>query len=216
MHTAGWKADVDIRGKRVALIGTGASAGQLGPAITDKVEHLTVFQRSKHWVLFNPHYTAKVSKGDKWALKHIPYFAEWFRFRAYWFASDGLYANVTIDPEWPHQDISVSAQNDAVRQYCLSHLSRELEGRPDLIAKLTPDFPVFSKRIVLDGGWLAMMKRNNVSPDRIYLGQWHRDARWSRDSCGYHCFRHRLQCCQDDRKFVCHRERRPKSGRGVG
>jgi 4-hydroxyacetophenone monooxygenase len=163
MHTAGWKRHVDIEGKRVALIGTGASAGQLGPAIADKVGQLTVYQRSKHWVLNNPHYAAKVDDSVKWALRHIPYFAEWFRFRAYWFASDGLYANVTIDPEWPNQDVSISANNEAVRQYCLYHMATVLEGRPDLIEKLTPDFPVFSKRIVLDGGWLAMMKRDNVA-----------------------------------------------------
>lgn len=163
MHTAAWKPEVDIRGKRVALIGTGASAGQLGPEIAGQVEHLTVYQRSKHWVLFNPHYAAKVDDSVKWALRHIPYFAEWFRFRAYWFASDGLYANVTIDPEWPNQELSISANNEAVRQYCLYHMSNVLEGRPDLIEKLTPDFPVFSKRIMLDGGWLAMLTRDNVT-----------------------------------------------------
>jgi len=163
MHTAGWDPKVDVTGKRVALIGTGASAGQLGPAIVDKVAHLTVYQRSKHWVLYNPAYAAKVSEETKWALRHIPFFAEWFRFRAYWFGSDGLYPNVQIDPEWPHQDRSISARNDLIRNYCLSHMNTVLEGRPDLIEKLTPDFPVFSKRIVLDGGWLAMMRRDNVS-----------------------------------------------------
>jgi 4-hydroxyacetophenone monooxygenase len=163
MHTAGWKPEVDIAGKRVAIIGTGASAGQLGPAIANKVAQLTVFQRSKHWVLNNPHYGAKVPDEVKWALRHIPYYAEWFRFRAYWFASDGLYANVTIDPEWPDQHLSVSANNEAVRQYCMYHIQTVLEGRPDLIEKMTPDFPVFSKRIVLDGGWLAMLKRDNVA-----------------------------------------------------
>jgi len=163
MHTAGWDPKVDVTGKRVALIGTGASAGQLGPAIAGKVGHLTVYQRSKHWVLYNPSYGDKVSEETKWALRHIPYFAEWFRFRAYWFGSDGLYPNVEIDPAWPHQDRSISARNDLIRNYCLSHMHQVLEGRPDLIEKLTPDFPVFSKRIVLDGGWLAMMRRDNVS-----------------------------------------------------
>ena len=46
MHTAGWNPNVDLTGKRVALIGTGASAGQLAPAIVDRVAHLTVFQRT--------------------------------------------------------------------------------------------------------------------------------------------------------------------------
>jgi 4-hydroxyacetophenone monooxygenase len=162
MHTAGWKPEVDLTGKRVALIGTGASAAQLGPAIVDQVAHLTVFQRSKHWVLNNPDYAKRVDDGVKWALRHIPFFAEWFRFRAYWFASDSLYPNVKVDPNWPQPEISVSAQNEAARQYCLYHMNTQLEGRPDLIEKLLPDYPVFSKRIVLDGGWLAMMRREHV------------------------------------------------------
>lgn len=162
MHTAGWNPRVDLTGKRVALIGTGASAGQLAPAIVDRVAHLTVFQRSKHWVLNNPDYAKRVDDGVKWALRHIPFFAEWFRFRAYWFASDSLFANVQVDPEWPHQETSVSAANDAARQYCLYHMNNVLGDRPDLLEKLTPDYPVFSKRIVLDGGWLATLKRPHV------------------------------------------------------
>lgn len=161
MHTANWNPAVDLKGKRVALIGTGASGAQVGPAIAPDVAHLTVFQRSKHWVM--PNVRVPVTDGVKWALRHIPHYAPWFRFRAYWFAADGLFANVQIDPDWPHQDRSVSAHNDGIREYCLANLRNQLGDRPDLLEKLTPDYPVFAKRIVMDIGWLAMMKRDNVS-----------------------------------------------------
>ena len=51
MHTARWDHDVDLRGKRVAIIGTGASAVQVIPTIAPEVEHLTVFQRTPIWCL---------------------------------------------------------------------------------------------------------------------------------------------------------------------
>lgn len=163
MHTAGWKPEVSLEGKRVALIGTGASGAQVGPAVAAVAAQLTVFQRSKHWVLFNPEMNHRVPEGARWAMRHIPYYLTWFRFRVYWLAADGLFANVLKDPSWPHQDQSVSAHNEGVRQYCLGYLRTKLAARPDLLEKLTPDYPVFSKRIVLDAGWIDMMLRDNVT-----------------------------------------------------
>lgn len=179
MHTANWDTSVDVTGKRVALIGTGASGAQVGPAIAPIVEHLTVFQRSKHWVL--PNVRVPVTDGVKWALQHIPHYAQWFRFRAYWFAADGLFANVQIDPEWPHQDRSVSAHNDGIREYCLGNLQSQLADRPDLLEKMTPDYPVFSKRIVMDIGWVAMMRRDNVSLETAGIERITEDAIVTRD-----------------------------------
>jgi len=163
MHTAAWNPDVSLTGKRIALIGTGASGAQVGPAAAAQAAHLTVFQRSKHWVLFNPEMNHAVPEGAKWAMKHIPHYLTWFRFRVYWTAADGLFANVLKDPNWTQSDLSISAHNEAVRQYCLGYLQTKLGGRPDLLEKLTPDYPVFGKRIVLDAGWIDMMVRDNVT-----------------------------------------------------
>jgi len=163
MHTATWDPSIDLTGKRVAVIGTGASAAQLVPAIADKVDQLTVFMRSRHWVIFNGEVMSDVTEGVKFALRHIPFYREWFRFRVYWFAADGLFANVLIDPEWPNDSPSVSALNEGIRQYALGHLHAKFADRPDLIEKLTPDFPIFSKRIIIDGGWFDALKRDNVA-----------------------------------------------------
>jgi 4-hydroxyacetophenone monooxygenase len=65
-HTAQWERDFDWRGKRVAMIGTGASGHQVGPSIAPDVERLMIFQRSPHWVVANPNYHEGVSKGKKW------------------------------------------------------------------------------------------------------------------------------------------------------
>jgi len=163
MHTAAWDSAVDIKGKRVAVIGTGASAAQLVPAIAGDVGQLTVFMRSKHWVIYNPEIMAEVTPGVKHALRYIPHYREWFRFRIYWFAADGLFPNVLKDPDWPVDSPSVSAVNEGMRQYALAHMAHKFADRPDLLEKLTPDFPIFSKRIIMDGGWFDALKRDNVA-----------------------------------------------------
>jgi 4-hydroxyacetophenone monooxygenase len=165
MHTAGWDPQVDLKGKRVAVIGTGASAAQLVPAIADEVSQLTVFQRSKHWVLNNPDINVTVNDNVRFALRNIPHYKEWFRFRVYWFTGDGLYGNVRMEADWPNKDVSISAQNDAVRNYALHYIKTKLADRPDLIEKIVPDYPIFGKRIVLDadGGWLDTLVKPNVT-----------------------------------------------------
>lgn len=151
-HTATWDSSTDLKGKRVGIIGTGASAAQFIPAVADDVGELHVFQRSRHWVMPTPAGEDVVSDGVKFAMRHIPHYLEWYRFRIYWYAADGLYPNVLLDPEWPKDSPSVSAVNEAMRQFAIGHIERSFPDRPDLREKLTPDFPVFSKRIILDRG----------------------------------------------------------------
>lgn len=163
LHTATWDPAIDLAGKRVAVIGTGASGSQVVAAIAGKVADLTVFMRSRHWALYNPEIANEVSPGMKFALRHIPHFREWFRFRAYWFAADGLFPNVLKDPDWPADSPSVSAVNEGMRQYAVAHIDAKFAERPDLKAKLTPDIPIFSKRIILDNGWYDALLRDNVT-----------------------------------------------------
>jgi len=163
VHTAAWPSDLDVAGKRVAVIGTGASSAQLVGAIAPKVQQLTVFQRTKHWVIFNPEIAHEVSDGMTWALANIPMFKEWFRFRVYWSAADGLFSNVLQDPAWAGNELAVSESNEMIRQYALMYLNGKFADRPDLIEKLTPDFPIFSKRIILDNGWYDALLRDNVN-----------------------------------------------------
>jgi len=152
LHTATWDTSLDLKGKRVGVIGTGASAAQLIPAIAKDVSELYVFQRSRHWVMPSPAGDDEVTKGVKFAMRHIPHYLEWFRFRIYWYAADGLYPNVLLDPEWPEDSPSVSAVNEGMRKFAVGYIDKMFAERPDLKEKLTPDFPVFSKRIILDRG----------------------------------------------------------------
>jgi len=161
-HTAQWDKDFDWRGKRVAMIGTGASGHQVGPTIAPEVERLMIFQRSPHWVVPNPNYHAGVSEGKKWALANVPFYLRWYRFQLFWAFADGLHAALKVDPDWPDQRRSLNALNEKHRRFMERHMRAELEDRPDLLAKVIPDYPAYGKRILIDNHWFRMLKRDNV------------------------------------------------------
>lgn len=161
-HTARW-GDIDLRGKRVAVIGTGASSMQVCTTIAPEVKHLTVFQRTPHWILPNPMSDKEVPEGARWAMRHVPHYANWQRLMTYWTGADNVYPVAVVDPDWSMPDVSVSAPNEKRRQMLLKYIDDELEGRPDLIEKVTPRYPVMGKRIILDAGWYRMLRRDNVS-----------------------------------------------------
>lgn len=161
-HTARWEAGHDLAGKRVAMIGTGATGMQTGPAIAGEVGRLTIFQRSPHWVIANPNYHRTVGPGKKWVLEHIPYYARWYRFQLFWGFSDGIHAALQVDPEWPHPERSLNGVNDRFRANMIRHMERELDGDPELLAKVVPDYPPYGKRMLMDNHWYKMLKRDNV------------------------------------------------------
>ena len=70
MHSAEWRPELDYQGKRVAVIGTGASAFQIVSSIAGDVERLVVFQRSASWMFANPHYQ-QVLVSDELAPRHL-------------------------------------------------------------------------------------------------------------------------------------------------
>jgi len=161
-HTAQWNKDFDWRGKRVAMIGTGASGHQVGPSIAPDVARLMIFQRSPHWVVPNPNYHEGVSAGKKWALANIPFYLRWYRFQLFWGFADGLHAALQVDPDWPDPARSLNALNAKHRRFMEKHMRSELADRPDLLAKVVPDYPAYGKRILIDNHWFRMLKRDNV------------------------------------------------------
>jgi 4-hydroxyacetophenone monooxygenase len=161
-HTAQWDKNFDWRAKRVAMIGTGASGHQVGPSIAPAVERLTIFQRSPHWVVPNPNYHEGVSEGKKWALANIPFYLRWYRFQLFWGFADGLHEALKVDPEWPDPQHSLNALNEKHRRFMEKHMRGELHDRPDLLAKVIPDYPAYGKRILIDNHWFRMLKRPNV------------------------------------------------------
>ena len=162
-HTARWRHDVDLAGKCVAVIGTGATAFQVIPEIAPKVEKLLVFQRSAPWLGPTPNYHDKVADGKKWLLEHVPFYDKWYRFWLFWTLTDGILDAVAVDPSWNDTSRSVSPMNEMLRVMLIEKMREQIPARPDLLEKVTPDYPFGSKRSVRDNGvYLAALARDNV------------------------------------------------------
>jgi 4-hydroxyacetophenone monooxygenase len=161
-HSSAWQHEHDLKGKRVAIIGNGASANQIVPAIAPEVGELRVFQRSPQWGLFNPNYFKTVTDGKRWLLEHVPGYQKWYRLFQFWKLADGLFPAQRIDPAWPHQDRSISEFNDSIRVAFTDYITQELAGDAQMLSKCLPDYPPFGKRILIDNGWWRTLRRDNV------------------------------------------------------
>ncbi len=162
-HSARWRHDVDLTGKRVAVIGTGASAFQFVPEIAPKVGHLDVFQRTPPWPLPGPTYHDAVPEGKKWLLEHVPFYGKWYRFWLFWTLTDGFYEAVKTDPDWKGGPEAVGEVNAGLRAMIVESIRAQAADRPDLLEKLIPAYPIGGKRALVDNGvWIEALKRDHV------------------------------------------------------
>jgi 4-hydroxyacetophenone monooxygenase len=161
-HTARWDHSVDLTGRNVVMIGTGASGMQIGPSIAPSVGHLTIFQRSAHWAVYNANYHKAVGAGKTAALKLIPFYAKWYRFQLLWASSDGLHASLHVDPEWVTPDQSLNETNQKFRDTLVAYISDQVNGDESLIKKVVPPYPPYGKRMLRDNYWYKMLTRDNV------------------------------------------------------
>ena len=162
-HSAEWDHSVDLTGKRVGVIGSGASAFQFVPIISEQAADVTVFQRTAPWVVPSPDYFKDVPAGKHWLLNHVPTYAKWFRFSMFWRSAEGLMEGVAVDEGWNKPEVSVGQQNDVLREMLVGNLKAHFEDHPDLLEKCTPNYPPGAKRALVDDGkWLTTLKKDNV------------------------------------------------------
>jgi 4-hydroxyacetophenone monooxygenase len=162
LHSALWSERINIDGKRVAVVGTGATAMQLVPSIADRVASVTVYQRSAQWSRPVAGYSDPITDGAQWLLANLPFYVQWYRFNMFWRYGDGLLPFLRKDPAWPHPHRAVNKGNDRHRQELTEFILSELKDRPDLIEKCVPTYPPYGKRILLDNGWFKTLTKPNV------------------------------------------------------
>jgi 4-hydroxyacetophenone monooxygenase len=161
-HTADWRDDVELTGKRVAVVGAGASGFQLVPAIAERTEHVDVYQRTPQWMAPNVNYHEPTGEGAKWAIRHLPYYGRWLRFVSWWPITDAAQQRVMIDPDWDTGGKSCSEANHAIRELFIAWM-RSFTDDEELLAKVTPDYPPMGKRTLQDNGtWLRTLQRDDV------------------------------------------------------
>jgi 4-hydroxyacetophenone monooxygenase len=163
-HSARWDHTVDLRGKRVAVIGTGASAAQFIPIVAEQAAQLFIFQRTPNWLMPTLEYHDDVPAGQRSLLTHLPYYSQWYRFWLFWRYAEGMLPRVAVDPSWSGNGRSVSAANDELRELFSMWLTMTVGDRADLMEKVQPQYPPGAKRMVRDNGvWAATLSRHNVA-----------------------------------------------------
>jgi 4-hydroxyacetophenone monooxygenase len=161
-HTSRWPDGFDLRGKRVAVIGTGATGYQMIPELALEAEHVTVFQRTPQWLVPSPGYRSPFPPQVGWLDRNLPFHTNFMRLKA---STGGDFSkNVEIDPDFedPH---SLSPINAAMRERAVDFLKSKLAD-PKLVEIMTPGHPVFSARpIIVDPQYsiLDAIQRDNVT-----------------------------------------------------
>ncbi|MCU1380423.1 MAG: hapE, partial [Acidimicrobiales bacterium] len=162
-HSARWDHDVDLTGKRVAVIGTGASSVQFIPRVAEVAEHLTVFQRTPPWLLPVAYYEDDLPDGVRWLLRHVPQYGRWDRLWVFARTQEGLLPLAEVDPDWEPKDRSVGPLNDMLRGM-LALYYESVFPDAELRDKVLPTYPPVAKRVVLDNGtYPAALQRPNVT-----------------------------------------------------
>jgi 4-hydroxyacetophenone monooxygenase len=162
-HTARWPENRDVSGQDVAVIGNGASAMQLVPAIAPTVRSLTIFQRSAHWIAPFEKFQQPVPSPVRRLIQEVPPYARWYRARLGWLFNDKMYPLLKRDPAWPHPDRAMNAHSDRYRQTLTEYIKSELGDRIDLLEAVLPTYPPGGKRLLLDNGWYKTLQRHNVT-----------------------------------------------------
>jgi len=163
-HTARWPDDADLRGKRVAVIGTGCTGYQLIPEIVPDAAHVTVFQRTPQWLFPVPGYLSPTPPQLLWLDRNLPFHTNFMRFRTFYGAGPDFVRMFDIDPNFkdPH---SVSEVNKAARERSIEFLRSKLDD-PKLVEIMTPNHPVWSARpVVVDPEYciLDALQADNVT-----------------------------------------------------
>jgi cation diffusion facilitator CzcD-associated flavoprotein CzcO len=154
MHTSRWDHDVDLAGKRVGIIGTGASAVQVIPAIAPQVEQLTVFQRTPIWCLPKP--DRPLGRRERWVLEHVP----GARLGARLLSQAFVELNFPLAAHF----YGVVPLADRGEKIARKFLEQQVHD-PVVRDKLTPRYGLGCKRPSFHNEYLAAFNRDNVALD---------------------------------------------------
>jgi cation diffusion facilitator CzcD-associated flavoprotein CzcO len=147
-HSARWRHDYDVAGKRIAVIGTGASAIQFVPEIRKTAAQVTVFQRTPPWVL--PHSNRRITGFERMLYRRVPALQRVPRAFVYW--SRELFVTGLL------RNSRMLARLEAVAR---RHLERQVRD-PELRAKVMPDYRPGCKRLLLSNDWYPALQAPNV------------------------------------------------------
>ncbi|MGQ0618556.1 MAG: flavin-containing monooxygenase [Panacagrimonas sp.] len=147
-HSARWDKDYDFAGKRVAVIGTGASAIQFVPAIAPQVKYLDLYQRTPPWVMSKP--DRAMTAVEKTLFKFLPATQKLFRGGIYWWMESRV-LGLAVDPR----------AMKLAEAWAKLYIRRSIKD-PKLRKKVTPDYTLGCKRILMSDEYYPALTRDNV------------------------------------------------------
>jgi cation diffusion facilitator CzcD-associated flavoprotein CzcO len=147
-HSAQWNHDYDLVGKRVAVVGTGASAIQFVPEIAPDVAELTMFQRTPPWIMPKPDHP--MPGWSKKLFKHVPGVQRLYRNALYWFLE------VRAIGFNGHPALMKAGETIAKR-----HIAEHVKD-PELRRKVTPGYTMGCKRVLISNDYYPTLTRDNV------------------------------------------------------
>ena len=147
-HSQQWDHDYDLRGKRVAVIGTGASAIQFVPQIQKQVAQLDLYQRTPPWIIAKP--DRAISAAERLLFKLTPAAQRTLRNAIYW-QHEARAVGFAVNPR-----LMVLA-----KRWALSHIRRQIKSR-ELRRKVTPDYMIGCKRVLISNDYYPALAQNNV------------------------------------------------------
>lgn len=148
MHTARWDHDIELAGRRVAVLGTGSTAAQLLPEIAKVADTVYSVQRSPTWILPKP--DRAYTEREKWVFEHVPFAKKVYRTRL-WLRSE---SNISVIENG-------SDKTQEFRAIALKVLEATISD-DELRAQLTPEHPLGCKRLVFATDYLQALARPNV------------------------------------------------------
>ncbi|MEQ1067099.1 NAD(P)/FAD-dependent oxidoreductase [Acinetobacter sp. XH1741] len=147
-HSAQWDHSVDLTGKRVAVVGTGASAIQIIPAIQKQVDQLYVFQRTAPWVIPKPN--MELGKLSQSAMKNTPLLLKFVRL------------STDISMELLSQAVSHPKSLEATGKVLIQWMHSQIKD-PNLRKKVTPQFTMGCKRILFSNTYYSALATSNTT-----------------------------------------------------
>ncbi|MCB2061014.1 MAG: NAD(P)/FAD-dependent oxidoreductase [Novosphingobium sp.] len=165
-HTAQWRDDLDVAGKRIAVIGSGASGYQTTPELAKVADHVHLFQRTPSWCFENPMYVTPLPEQSLWLDRNFPYYVNFARFRLSWlYGPRNVGTSARSDPDF-RDPYAASAPNKASRDARVAYIRNKLASRPDLIEKMIPPAPPMSSRPIMidtEDSIFEALLRDNVT-----------------------------------------------------
>ena len=148
-HTNNWNHNYDYNNKKVAVIGSGASAAQVIPAIADQVNKLHIFQRTPHWILPRPD---KIFSSFQQKLLRVKWIYKLIRYIIYWSLENRI-----IGFKYSRFFLKIIAQRKAV-----GFINKVFQNHPELKNKLLPDYTIGCKRVLLSNTLYPTFLKENV------------------------------------------------------